>query len=299
MLLTMAGILLPAAEFDTLPAIVATVDGHAVTRDAVVARLKNSGKLSPEGGPAAMRAAARQAAETEVYFFLLGRLLATENITPSEEAAARHLAELERLLPHGLPTRESGEKARIAASENYRWNVALQEFLRRAAPEVIAVSDAEIEQVYRLNQDQFRLPEQYQFGVIRIPKSRADAREAAETVRALADDIRARLRQGEDFDRVAAETNPSGAELSETDLLGLLKQGDPALPAGSVSRLLENQEAYFLIKVKSKTPGRYIPLKDAAPYLRLQLRSEKTAKALETILRGELKKANVQFFIDQ
>ena len=32
-LLTMAGILLPAAEFDTLPAIVATVDGHAVTRD--------------------------------------------------------------------------------------------------------------------------------------------------------------------------------------------------------------------------------------------------------------------------
>ena len=291
-LLTMAGILLPAAEFDTLPAIVATVDGHAVTRDAVVARLKNSGKLSPEGGPAAMRAAARQAAETEVYFFLLGRLLATENITPSEEAAARHLAELERLLPHGLPTRESGEKARIAASENYRWNVALQEFLRRAAPEVIAVSDAEIEQVYRLNQDQFRLPEQYQFGVIRIPKSRADAREAAETVRA-------RLRQGEDFDRVAAETNPSGAELSETDLLRLLKQGDPALPAGSVSRLLENQEAYFLIKVKSKTPGRYIPLKDAAPYLRLQLRSEKTAKALETILRGELKKANVQFFIDQ
>lgn len=181
MLLTMAGILLPAAEFDTLPAIVATVDGHAVTRDAVVARLKNSGKLSPEGGPAAMRAAARQAAETEVYFFLLGRLLATENITPSEEAAARHLAELERLLPHGLPTRESGEKARIAASENYRWNVALQEFLRRAAPEVIAVSDAEIEQVYRLNQDQFRLPEQYQFGVIRIPKSRADARETAET----------------------------------------------------------------------------------------------------------------------
>ena len=107
------------------------------------------------------------------------------------------------------------------------------------------------------------------------------------------------LPTGEDFDRVAAETNPSGAELSETDLLGLLKQGDPALPAGSVSRLLENQEAYFLIKVKSKTPGRYIPLKDAAPYLRLQLRSEKTAKALETILRGELKKANVQFFIDQ
>lgn len=289
-LLTTVSILASAAESDPLPAIVATVDGHAITRDAVVARMKQSGILSQGGASSSISDAARSAAETEIYFFLLGKLLETENITPSEEAAKRHLAELDRLLPRGLPTRESGENARIAASENYRWNVALQEFLRRTAPETIAVSNAEMEQLYRVNQEQFRLPEQYHFGVICIPKSQADARETAET-------IRARLRQGEDFDRVAAETSPSGTELSEPELLALLKQSDPTLQAGSISDLLENSDSYFVIKVKSKTPGRYVPLQDAAPYLRLQIQSEKAARAIEKILRNELQKAHIQFFL--
>ena len=65
-----------------------------------------------------------------------------------------------------------------------------------------------------------------------------------------------------------------------------------------MSRILENEDAYFLIKIKSKTPGRFIPLEQVAPYLQLQLASEKAGRALELLLREELRKANIQFFIE-
>jgi len=296
MLLAGTGMLLAAAEpfpaGDALPEIVAAVDGHPIRREAVVERLRGSGVLSPDNPPEVRNAAVRRAAESEIYFFLLGRLLATERIVPSEEAAARRLAELQRLLPRGLPELGRSGLMQLAASEHYRWNVALEEYLRRVAPEVIAVGDAEVELFYRLNQEQFRLPEQYQFGVIRIAKSVPGAKERAETVRA-------RLRQGEDFDRVAAEVDPEGSEIGAAELLDLLRRGDPALPEGSVSRVLEEPTAYYLVKVRSKTPGHFVPFEEIAPYLRIQLVSEKTAAALAAILRGELKKAKVQYFIGQ
>ncbi len=296
MLLVGTGMLLAAAEpfsaGEALPEIVATVDGHPIRREAVIERLRGTGVLSLDNPPEVRKTAVRRAAESEIYFFLLGRLLATENVAPSEEAASRRLAELQRVLPRGLPELNRSGLMQLAASEHYRWNVALEEYLRRVAPEIIAVSDAEVEQLYRVNQEQFRLPEQFQLGMIRILKSVAGAKERAETVRA-------RLRQGEDFDRVAAEVDPEGSHMTQANLLELLKQGNPAAPEGSVSRVLEDSEAYYLVKIRSKTPGRFVPFEEIAPYLRLQLVSEKTAAALEAILRGELKKSNVQFFIDQ
>lgn len=292
------GVLLPAgAEAvpesggDTLPEIVATVDGSPIRRGAVLARLRGTEVFSPDNPPEARKAAVRSAVDSEIYFFLLGRLLAAEKIVPSEEAAALQLAELKRVLPRGLPELDRAGLMRLAASEHYRWNVALQEYLRRVAPEVIAVGDAELERRYRVNQEKFRLPEEYRFGVIRLPKNVSGAKERAEAVRA-------RLLQGEDFDRVAAEADPGGSEMAAANLLELLRQGDPALPEGGVSRVLEDSAAYYLIKVRSKTPGRYIPFGEVAPYLRLQLVSEKTAAALEVILRGELKKADVRYLID-
>ena len=288
------GMLLAGAEGggDALPEIVATVDGSPIRRGAVLERLRGTEAFSPDNPPEARKAAVRRAVESEIYFFLLGRLLATEKIVPSEEAAALQLAELERVLPRGLPTLDRAGFLRLAASEHYRWNVALQEYLCRVAPEVIAVSDAELERLYRVDQAKFRLPEQYQFGVIRLLKNAPGAKERA-------DAVRARLLQGEDFDRVAAEVDPAGSEMGTANLLDLLRQGDPALPEGSVSRVLEDPSAYYLVKVRAKKPGRFIPFDEVAPYLRLQLVSEKTAAALEVILRGELKKADVRYLIDQ
>lgn len=280
-----------AGEFDFLPETVASVNGEAITREMVVARMRNSGVSFAESSRASLVAAAKSAAETEIYFYLLGRVMAVEGIVPSERAAAAKLAELEKAVPHGMPDEVRRELRKLASSEHFRWNVALQEYLAKVAPEVIVVSPVEIEQRYRINQEQFRLPEQLQLGVIRVEKSRPEARELVESARA-------RLLQGEDFDRVAAEVDPGAESYPDAELLEILKQGDPSLPVNTVSRVLENEEAFFLMKIKSKTPGRFIPLEQVAPYLRMQLASEKAGRALELILRGELRKANIQFFIE-
>lgn len=281
-----------AGEFDFLPETVASVNGEAITREMVVARMRNSGVSFAESSRATLVAAAKSAAETEIYFYLLGRLMAAEGVAPSEKAAQEKLVQLEKAVPNGMPDPVRSELRKLASSEHFRWNVALQEYLGKVAPETIAVSPVEIEQRYRINQEQFRLPEQYQLGVIRVRKNRPEAREIAENTRA-------RLLQGEQFDRVAAEVDPDGELLPDAEILDILKQGDPSLPAGSVSRILENDDAYFIIKIKSKSPGRFVPLEQLTPYLRLQLASEKAGRVLELLLRGELRKANIQFFIEQ
>lgn len=289
--LFLAASLFAAGEFDSLPEIVAAVDGKAITREAVIARLRKNGMSFSEENRASLPAAAKSAAETEIYFYLLGRLLAAEGISPSEKAAAEKLEELEKAVPNGMPDQVRKELRKLAGSEHFLWNVALQEYFAKVAPEVIAVSPVEVEQRYRLTQEEFRLPEQYQLGVIRVRKSRPEARELAETARA-------RLLQGEDFDRVAAEIDPDAEMLPDAEIIEILRQGDPSLPLHSVSRILENDDAFFLIKIKSKTPGRFIPLEQVAPYLRLQLASEKSGRALELLLRRELRKADVRFFIE-
>lgn len=280
-----------AGEFDFLPETVASVNGKAITREAVIARLRKDGRIFSEENRASLPAAAKSAAETEIYFYLLGQLLATAGITPSEKAAAEKLGEFEKVAPHDMPDQFREELRKLLHSEHFLWNVALQEYFAKVAPEVIAVSPVEIEQRYRINQELFRLPEQYQFGVIRVRKSRPEAREIVEAARA-------RLLQGEDFDRVASETDPEAEMLPAAEIIAILKQGDSSLPVNAVSRILENDDAFFLVKIKSKTPGQFIPLEQVAPYLRLQLAAEKSGRALEELLRRELRKADIRFFIE-
>ncbi|MDR0932912.1 MAG: peptidyl-prolyl cis-trans isomerase, partial [Victivallales bacterium] len=257
-LLALTTSLFAAGEFDFLPETVATVDEVAITRDSVVKRLRQNGNYSDKNSRAQLTVAAKNAAETEIYFYLLRQLLNSENITPSQAAATQKLAEMTKLMPHGLAKIRQETLKNLAESENFRWNVALQQYLTKVAPEVIEVDSAEIEQLYRLNQEYFRLPEQYQFGVIRVLKQRKDAKEMIETAYD-------RLRQGENFDRVASEIAPDGEPTPDAELLEILKQGDPTLQVNSISRVLENSDAYFLIKVKSKTAGKFIPLSEVAP----------------------------------
>ncbi len=281
---------LAAGELDFLPDPVATVDNVPISRNAVLERLHREKAISPDMKEPELLLRARRAVESEIYFFLLARFLGREGITPSESAAAAQLEMLEKLLPRGIPGRTQEELAALAASETYRYNVALQSFLLKNAPELLKVEDAEVERLYRLNRETFRVPEEYEFGVIRIRKDRPGAADLAETVRA-------RLLQGEDFDRVARETDPAGAEMPDAEVIELLRKGNPALPVNSISGILENTEGYFIIKVKAKHPARYIALVEIAPYLRLQLVSEKAGRAFELILRRELANAKVEHFI--
>ena len=60
--------------------------------------------------------------------------MAVEGIVPSERAAAAKLAELEKAVPHGMPDEVRRELRKLASSEHFRWNVALQEYLAKVAP---------------------------------------------------------------------------------------------------------------------------------------------------------------------
>lgn len=280
-----------AGPFDFLPEVVATVDSVPVRRDELAAQLVLSRQIPTNAEPAVLMRLMRQAAEEKICLDIIRQLLAEQRIVPDETSALAYLKEMNALLPRGIPGVPPEEFAKLAAEPQFQLNAALHRYFRQCYPDWVRVDDREVENVYRLEQQRFLLPEKLELGVIEVERSRRDAREAIE-------DARARLRQGENFDRVAAEISPDGVKTSAETVLELFRLSGTKVPVRGVSEVLEAGDRFLLLMVRERIPARFVPLKDAAPYLREQLAAAKVGRALELLLRRELARRDIRYFPD-
>ncbi len=278
-----------AGRLEALPAVVASADGFEVTREQVLARLRQAGTPAA-GEDAELLHRVRAAVDAEIYFHVIDLMLAEEGIVPSAASAREYVRKLEALLPHGAAGKVREELENLAGRREFQINAALHTYFSRRAPGVLAVSNREIENAYRLNQERFLLPERLELAIIQIPLSRPDARSVAGSVRA-------RLLQGENFDRVAAEVNPEGVTLPAEELFEALEKSGRRLEVNDVAPVLELGEFLAVVKVRGKVPARFIPLEQAAPYLRSRLEASRVGQALETELRRRLAGMKINYFL--
>lgn len=200
--------------FDFLPEVVATVDSVPIRRDELAAQLTLSRQAPPNADRAVLARLMRQAVEERIYLDIIRQLLAEQRIVPDEASALAYLKEMNALLPRGIPGVPPAEFARLAAEPQFQLNAALHRYFKQCYPDWVKVDDREVENAYRLDQQRFLLPEKLELGVIEVERSRDNARETIE-------DARARLRQGENFDRVAAEVSPDGVKSSAETVMEL------------------------------------------------------------------------------
>ena len=275
-----------------LPEILAVVNGKTIRRDELTSELApRLAKLELDRDRSQVRGAVRQCVDDAICRFLLDAELKKSGIVSCRAAAEIYLAGLLRLMPPTSGAKFEREIAPRLDTPEFQLKAAVHLYLeRRFPPGMLTVSRAEVERYYELNRLRYRLPERWDLGVIRIDRKRADAAEVAAVARA-------RLLQGENFERVAKEVDPEGAggRLPTGEVRALFAQELATMAPGDVSNVVATPEAYCVMLLRGRIAGGTMPLEEVAPYVIMEISSAKDSLALNRVLTKVFEAAHVVY----
>ena len=281
-----------ALEPGELPEVLAVCGGVPVRRGEIASALKRPlAKLELPGDADKIRKTVRREVDNEICHRILDSMLAAAKIVPSRELALRFVNE--SLRPLAPAAKLILERELLPQVDNKEFQLkAATHFLLLGCfdPASLEVSAAEVERCYMLNKESYRRPDRWDVGVIRIDRNRDNAAEAAE-------EARARLLQGEAFERVAAEFSPggSGESLPAEKIRNLFSAELSRLSEGDVSSVLKGDGAFYILLLREKKIGGPIPLTEAEPYIRMELSALKDALALRRVIAGRFAAAGVVY----
>lgn len=267
-----------AMEISELPEVLAHLNDIPIKRGDVAASL--APRIVGYDEPCEdVRRAVRRAVDDEICRRLLDDMLKEEHIRPSREIALEYIAGILRDIPPMRRAELERELLPQAQHADFQLKAAVHFYLlRRCDPELLRVSAAEMERYYYLNLPRYRTPEHLDVGVIRIDRKRKDAASVAATARA-------RLLQGESFDRVASELDPEGGErTSPEELRSLFSGALERLQPGDVSEVIDASDAFYVLLLRKRDPGREMLPEEVGGYIRLELSSAKDSLALRELL---------------
>lgn len=156
----------------------------------------------------------------------------------------------------------------------------------RIAASVSVVED-ELRDLYRQNIERYREPEARSFRqiLLQVP---ADADEAAwDEAKAQADSLRAKIQQGQSFQKLAAQHSAAQLAASAGAKIGPVVRGDLSaaidtvlfeLQEGEVSEPLKTDKGYRLLKVVSITPAQTEPFEAVREEVEAQFRQRRAER---------------------
>lgn len=275
-----------AVELAELPEVLATADGVAIRREDLAADVASQlAPLDLERDRDQVRRVVRSGVSDAICRRILDAELKKYGLTPSRAMAEQYLAGLLKLMPAAAHGNFEKELAPRLETSEFQLKAAVHLYLeRRFSPEALAVSDAEIGRYYELNRLRYRQPDHWDIGVIRIDRKRADAAE-------LAASARARLLQGENFERVAKAVDPEGAgggALASEELRKLFASELAAMSPGDISGVINAKDACYILFLRDRKAGGDLPLEDVVPFIVMEVSSAKDSLALRKVLTEAL-----------
>lgn len=170
-------------------------------------------------------------------------------------------------------------------------NLTLQQLYTKVTGD-IQVTETEVEKYYTEHQAEFQVPEQVKASHILVAEEK------------LAEEIRERLLEGEDFAELAKEysidpgSRESGGELGYFPPGQMVAEFDKAAfstPVGELSPVVKTTFGYHIIKVEDKKPARTLTLDEVREYLAAQLEGQKKDEKFQAFvddLRAKVKPEN-------
>ena len=204
--------------------------------------------------------------------------------------------------------------------ENIAKSLAIKKWIDEKESEDITVTDAEAEKFYRENQDRFKRPESVTASHILITPDDIDEEKAKEmsdedrkkleaelkaAARKKAEEVLAKLKQGGDFAKLAAEYSSCPSKDHGGDL-GTFEKGKMAdefekaafaLEPGNISDVVETEYGFHIIKVTDKLKPGFIPFDEVKGSLLEGLKNQKISEKLQEMIESEKKKQNVEIYI--
>lgn len=272
--------------------VVATVDGEKIT----AAELKDEMRMEyGKYDPALLSQSTnfdefrRQALEKLVQEKILLAEAKRQGITPTKEDLGKisegnpgTLSAQEgdgSLLEHGIDPK--------AWQEAQRRRLTITKLITQAVIDKIPVSDAQVEAYYQQHREAFHVPAQFR------------ARQIIVETQELAEQILAKIKQGEDFEQLAKLHSLSpdakrGGDLGFFDAKSyppVFTEVCQQLRIGDVSDVIPTDYGYQIFQLLEKRPARIIPFEEAAVSIRQLLKEEGSEQAFDRWFDGLKQKA--------
>lgn len=189
---------------------------------------------------------------------------------------------------------------RASQKEILRGNLLVSRYVEGAVHEKVVVSEAEMREHFAAHPEELEHPEIARTRQILV---RAEGR-TEEEARRLGESLLGRVRQGEDFVRLAAEhsTDPSGASGGDMgygtreSLLPEYSEAAFSLPVGEAG-LVRTRLGYHVIEVTERRPPGRFTYDDVRPQLEERLRRFKAANELKALVERLREKGKIEILL--
>ena len=184
-------------------------------------------------------------------------------------------------------------------------NLVVSKYVAENITKTILVTAAELAQYYSSHTEEFQHPELVRTSHILISLSSSATPEQQKAALARAQALLTRMKQGEDFGKLATE-NSMDSSASQGGDIGYAEKGELepeyeavafSLPVGQVSDPVLTKYGYHLIKVTDKIKEGLSTLEEAKEDLTSYLKSQKVQTELQKLVAGLSDKAKIEILI--
>ena len=230
-----------------------------------------------------------------------------EGVKVDDQTINEQIEKIKKRFPNEKAYKKAMERMHMSEKE-FRDEIqrafAIKQLLDTNVRQKITVTEEECKKYYNNNQNLFKRKEQVKFSRIWIKMKPNDEESKKNQARKKIETIQKKIKQGEDFGTLA-KTYSEGPAAKSNGNLGYIERGfmekpfeDAAfsLKVGEVSRILETQSGYHLIKVTDKKPAGIIPYKEVLPMIERQLKKEKKKTETKAYIENLKKAAKIERF---
>lgn len=228
----------------------------------------------------------------KIYLDITALFLTRYNFEPNYDRTYNYLIDSEKKLPKELKKLQYQSKNihELASDKTYQLTVATLFYLKKHFPDKTKVTPSEIEFFYRANQNVFMYDAVIDINFIAVDKKLSNSR-------SLINHAYAQLLQGVAFEKLAEIYNKDLPRKYYTPATqARLIEEASILKVKEFSPVIEEENVYAIVQMKSKEAPKYIPLKSASFFIQSTIESRKCAVELQNILEKSLKHLNIEYF---
>lgn len=292
----------------TLPEVVALVEGQEIKKQeleqALATVLAGQG-ITPDQLPAAQKA--------EGYRMLLDELIVSKLLTKhsagedvKEEQVNARFDEIKGRFPSPEAFTTQLEKSGQSAEKlkaDIQDSLKKQQWVENQVKDAPKATDEEVEDFYKKNPQQFQKPEQVRASHILVSLAKDAAAEAVTEKQKKAEEILARIKAGEAFDKLAKELSedPSAKDnagdlnfFTREQMLPEFSEAAFGMKKGDLSSPVRSQFGFHIIQVTDRKEAEVLALDTVKPQLTAFLNRQKHDGEVRRVLKDLRDKSSVE-----
>lgn len=184
-----------------------------------------------------------------------------------------------------------------------------REYLKKVVMANVTVSEEDMKEFYRVNEENLAAPEQVRVRQILIRVSPGFTEEERQKAKARAQEVLGRVRGGEDFVKAVGaysedpdpEVRKSGGDLgyfTRGQLIQVIEDAAFSLKPGEISDLVETPFGYHIIKLEELVEARSRSFDEVKDLIRTRMEQDMATERAEQFIAEALKEGGAEVFPD-